>query len=113
FGVIATILGRSAAATKMLASRARGRIRLGAPAAAADAAAREVIDAFYAAAGRGDLAGLLAVLAPGGGASDARSRGDPRRARRGRGRGPGDDGRARTRWGIRRSSTVPRASSSR
>ena len=63
FGAIATILGRSTAATKMLASRARGRIRLGAPAAAADAA-REVIDAFYAAAGRGDLAGLLAVLAP-------------------------------------------------
>jgi RNA polymerase sigma-70 factor (ECF subfamily) len=48
----------------MLASRARGRIRLGPPTAAADAAAREVIDAFYAAVGRGDLAGLLAVLAP-------------------------------------------------
>jgi len=64
FGVIATILGRSTAATKMLASRARGRIRLGPPAAAADAAARQVIDAFYAAAGRGDLTGLLAVLAP-------------------------------------------------
>jgi RNA polymerase sigma factor (sigma-70 family) len=64
FGAIATILGRSTAATKMLASRARGRIRLGTPAAAADAAAREVIDAFYAAVGRGDLAGLLAVLAP-------------------------------------------------
>ena len=64
FGAIATILGRSTAATKMLASRARGRIRLGPPAAAADAAAQEVIDAFYAAVGRGDLAGLLAVLAP-------------------------------------------------
>jgi uncharacterized protein with GYD domain len=38
----------------MLASRARGRIRLGTPTAAADAAAREVIDAFYAAIGRGD-----------------------------------------------------------
>src|ERR1700761_5226667 len=55
FGTIATILGRSTAATKMLASRARGRIRLGTPAAAADAAAREVIDAFYAAAGGGGL----------------------------------------------------------
>ena len=44
FGAIATILGRSTAATKMLASRARGRIRLGTPTAAADAAAREVID---------------------------------------------------------------------
>jgi len=64
FGAIATILGRSTAATKMLASRARGRVRLGAPATAADAAAREVIDAFLAAVGRGDLAGLLAVLAP-------------------------------------------------
>jgi hypothetical protein len=31
---------------------------------AADAAARKVVDAFLAAAGRGDLAGLLAVLAP-------------------------------------------------
>jgi RNA polymerase sigma-70 factor (ECF subfamily) len=48
----------------MLASRARGRIRLGTPATGADAAAREVIDAFLAAAGRGDLSGLLAVLAP-------------------------------------------------
>jgi RNA polymerase sigma factor (sigma-70 family) len=65
FDAIAAILGRSTAATKMLASRARGRIRLGTPATAADAAAREVVDAFFAAAGRGDLAGLLAVLAPG------------------------------------------------
>jgi RNA polymerase sigma factor (sigma-70 family) len=64
FGPIAAILGRSIAATKMLASRARGRIRLGTPATGADAAAREVVDAFLAAAGRGDLAGLLAVLAP-------------------------------------------------
>jgi RNA polymerase sigma-70 factor, ECF subfamily len=64
FGAIAAILGRSTAATKMLASRARGRIRLGTPTAAADAAAREVVDAFLAAAGRGDIAGLLAVLAP-------------------------------------------------
>jgi RNA polymerase sigma-70 factor (ECF subfamily) len=64
FDAIAAILGRSTAATKMLASRARGRIRLGTPAMAADAAAREVVDAFFAAAGRGDLAGLLAVLAP-------------------------------------------------
>jgi RNA polymerase sigma factor (sigma-70 family) len=64
FDAIAGILGRSVAATKMLASRARGRIRLGTPATAADAAAREVVDAFFAAAGRGDLAGLLAVLAP-------------------------------------------------
>jgi RNA polymerase sigma factor (sigma-70 family) len=64
FDAIAAILGRSTAATKMLASRARGRIRLGSPATAGDAAAREVVDAFLAAVGRGDLAGLLAVLAP-------------------------------------------------
>jgi RNA polymerase sigma factor (sigma-70 family) len=64
FDAIGAILGRSTAAAKMLASRARGRIRLGTPAAGADAAAREVVDAFLAAAGRGDLAGLLAVLAP-------------------------------------------------
>ena len=64
FDAIAAILGRSTAATKMLASRARGRIRLGTPQAGPDAAAREVIDAFLAAAGQGDLAGLLAVLAP-------------------------------------------------
>ena len=65
FDAIAAILGRSTAATKMLASRARGRIRLGTPTATAtDAAAREVIDAFLAAAGRGDIAGLLTVLDP-------------------------------------------------
>jgi RNA polymerase sigma-70 factor, ECF subfamily len=64
FDMIAAILGRSAAATKMLASRARGRIRLGAPAADSHAAARTVVDAFLAAAGQGDIAGLLALLAP-------------------------------------------------
>jgi RNA polymerase sigma-70 factor (ECF subfamily) len=64
FDTIAEVLGRSTAATKMLASRARGRIRLGTPAAGADAAAREVVDAFLAAAGRGDIDGLLAVLDP-------------------------------------------------
>jgi RNA polymerase sigma factor (sigma-70 family) len=64
FDAIAAILGRSTPAAKMLATRARARIRLGTPATAADVAAREVVDAFLAAAGRGDLAGLLAVLAP-------------------------------------------------
>ncbi len=64
FDAIGAILGRSTPAAKMLASRARGRIRLGAPETAADLAAREVIDAFLAAAGRGDIDGLLAVLAP-------------------------------------------------
>jgi RNA polymerase sigma-70 factor (ECF subfamily) len=64
FDAIAGILGRSTAATKMLASRARGRLRLGAPTADAHVAARDVVDAFLAAAGRGDVAGLLTVLAP-------------------------------------------------
>jgi RNA polymerase sigma factor (sigma-70 family) len=64
FDAIAAVLGRSVPAAKMLATRARARIRLGTPATAADAAAREVVEAFLAAAGRGDLAGLLAVLAP-------------------------------------------------
>jgi RNA polymerase sigma-70 factor, ECF subfamily len=64
FDTIAAILGRTTAATKMLASRARGRIRLGAPTADAHSAARHVVDAFLAAAGQGDVAGLLALLAP-------------------------------------------------
>jgi RNA polymerase sigma-70 factor, ECF subfamily len=64
FDAIAAVLGRSTPAAKMLASRARARVRLGAPETAADAAGREVVAAFFAAAGRGDLAGLLAVLAP-------------------------------------------------
>jgi RNA polymerase sigma-70 factor (ECF subfamily) len=64
FDTIAAVLGRSTASAKMLASRARGRIRLGAPAADAHTAARGVVDAFLAAAGQGDVAGLLAVLAP-------------------------------------------------
>jgi RNA polymerase sigma-70 factor (ECF subfamily) len=65
FDAVAAILGRSTAATKMLASRARGRIRLDVAPAGTDAATRQVVDAFLAAAGRGDLDGLLAVLAPG------------------------------------------------
>src|SRR5689334_11280585 len=64
FDVIAAILGRSTAATKMLASRARGRLRPGTPTADAHAPAREVIDAFFAAVGRGDVTTLLTVLAP-------------------------------------------------
>jgi hypothetical protein len=64
FEAIAAILGRSTAATKMLASRARGRIRLATSATGTDMAARKVVDAFLAAVGQGDLAGLLAVLAP-------------------------------------------------
>ena len=64
FDAIAAILGRSTGATKMLASRARRRLRLAAPTSDNQAAARKVIEAFFAAAGRGDVAGLLSVLAP-------------------------------------------------
>jgi RNA polymerase sigma factor (sigma-70 family) len=53
FGAIAAIPGRSTAATKMLASQARGRIRLGTSATGADAAAREVADRATTGAHRG------------------------------------------------------------
>ncbi|GAA1859196.1 sigma-70 family RNA polymerase sigma factor [Asanoa iriomotensis] len=62
FDTIADILDRSTAATKMLASRARGRLRLGTP--PEQEADRGVVDAFLAAAGNGDVAALLTVLAP-------------------------------------------------
>jgi RNA polymerase sigma-70 factor (ECF subfamily) len=54
FDTIAAILGRSPAATKMLASLARSRLRLGAPAADTHAPVRDVVDAFLAAAARGE-----------------------------------------------------------
>ena len=53
------------AAVKMLASRARNRVRLVAPEELReDAGDRAVVDAFFAAAGSGDLSALLALLAP-------------------------------------------------
>jgi RNA polymerase sigma factor (sigma-70 family) len=65
FDEIGSILGRSPAAAKQLASRARFRVR-GAPAPSdADRARqREVVEAFLKAARTGDLEGLLAVLDP-------------------------------------------------
>ena len=65
FEQIGPILGRSPAAAKQLASRARHRLR-GAPAdAAADPARqREVADAFLAASRGDDFEGLLAILDP-------------------------------------------------
>ena len=65
FEEIAPIVGRSAEATRQLASRARRRVRGGA--AAPDARVvrqREVVDAFLAALRGGDFEGLLAVLDP-------------------------------------------------
>jgi RNA polymerase sigma-70 factor (ECF subfamily) len=65
FDEIAPIVGRSSAAARQLASRARRRV-LGAPAVPdADLARqREIVDAFLAAARGGDFDGLLAVLDP-------------------------------------------------
>jgi RNA polymerase sigma-70 factor (ECF subfamily) len=64
FEDIASIVGRSPAATRQLASRARRRVR-GVPAADADPdRRRDLIDAFLAASRSGDLAGIVAVLAP-------------------------------------------------
>ena len=65
FEEIALIVGRSAEATRQLASRARRRVRGGATASAPDLARqREVVDAFLAALRAGDFEGLLTVLDP-------------------------------------------------
>ena len=65
FGEIAAMVGRTPAAAKQLASRARRRVK-GAeiPAAPDLARQREVVGAFFAAARRGDFDGLVAVLHP-------------------------------------------------
>ncbi len=65
FDEIAPIVGRSAPATRQLASRARQRVQ-GAPTSpGADLARqREVVETFLAAARAGDFEGLLAVLDP-------------------------------------------------
>jgi RNA polymerase sigma-70 factor (ECF subfamily) len=62
FGEIATMLERSPAAARQLASRARRRVRAAAPEPDAGIAAqREVVDAFFAAARDGDLERLVTV----------------------------------------------------
>ncbi|BCJ36699.1 DNA-directed RNA polymerase sigma-70 factor [Actinocatenispora thailandica] len=65
FDQIAPIVSRSPVAAKKLASRARQKVQ-GTPAVPADELARQrrVVAAFLAAARAGDLAGILAVLAP-------------------------------------------------
>jgi RNA polymerase sigma factor (sigma-70 family) len=66
FEEIAPLLGRSEAAARQLASRARRRVRGAAPAPDADLGRqRAVVDAFLAAARDGDLDALVAVLDPG------------------------------------------------
>jgi RNA polymerase sigma factor (sigma-70 family) len=65
FEEIARMLGRSADATKMLASRARRRVRGAVPAPDADLTRqRAVVDAFLGAARGGDFEALVAVLDP-------------------------------------------------
>jgi RNA polymerase sigma factor (sigma-70 family) len=67
FGEIAEITGRSPAAARQLASRARRRISgsvPGVPASARLARQRRLVEAFLAASRGGDLAGLIAVLDP-------------------------------------------------
>jgi RNA polymerase sigma factor (sigma-70 family) len=71
FEEIAPIVGRSPAAARQLASRARRRVRSAAPvsdprsALVPDLASqRELVDAFLAAARRGDFDALMAVLDP-------------------------------------------------
>ncbi len=63
FDEIGSILGRSTAAAKQLASRARRRVR-GSPPDAGRARQREAVDAFLTAVRAGDIQGLLAVLDP-------------------------------------------------
>jgi RNA polymerase sigma factor (sigma-70 family) len=66
FDEIAPVVGRTPASARQLASRARRRVR-GADVHAPDAdiaSQRELVDAFFAAAHRGDLEALVAVLDP-------------------------------------------------
>ncbi|MGP4027663.1 sigma-70 family RNA polymerase sigma factor [Actinomadura sp. 3N407] len=66
FDDIAPIVGRSPAAVRQLASRARRRVRGTAPDPERDPVRqREVVDAFKAAARDGDFEALVAVLDPG------------------------------------------------
>ena len=65
FDEIAPIVGRSSAASRQLASRARRRVRGATTVPDADPSRqREVVDAFLAASRDGDLGALLAVLDP-------------------------------------------------
>ncbi len=65
FEEIAPIVGRSPAAARQLASRARRRVQGAASVSDADRTRqREIVDAFLAASRGGDLAALLAVLDP-------------------------------------------------
>ncbi|MDH2385097.1 sigma-70 family RNA polymerase sigma factor [Bradyrhizobium sp. CER78] len=65
FEEIAPIVGRTPAAARQLASRARRRVQGAPPAPDADLGRqRGIVEAFLAASRNGDFEGLLAVLAP-------------------------------------------------
>jgi RNA polymerase sigma factor (sigma-70 family) len=65
FDEIAEVVGKTPAAARQLASRARRRVRDGAPSPDADLAVqRRVVDAFLSAARAGDFEALLRVLDP-------------------------------------------------
>lgn len=67
FGEIATIIDKTPAAARQLASRARRRVHGGRDAAGVDrdvVRRRELVDAFLAASRRGDMATLLRMLDP-------------------------------------------------
>lgn len=64
FDEIASIVGRSPAAARQLASRARRRVQRAAVPDGGRTGPREIVDAFLAAARGGDFEALLAVLDP-------------------------------------------------
>ena len=64
FDEIASIIGRTSVATRQLASRARRRVRGGAPPVPAVSEQRRVVDAFLAALRAGDFQALVSVLDP-------------------------------------------------
>jgi RNA polymerase sigma factor (sigma-70 family) len=78
FDEIAAMLQRSPQATRQLASRARRRVREGAPAPDPDLTRqRAIVDAYFAASRDGDLDALVAVLDPNVVLRAHRSDGDP------------------------------------
>lgn len=65
FDKVAPIVGRSPTAARQLASRARRRVRAAAPTSATDPAGQErLVNAFFAAAQRGDFDALIEMLHP-------------------------------------------------
>lgn len=65
FDEIAPLIEKTSAATRQLASRARRRVQVGAPAPDPDLARqRAAVDAFFAAAREGDFEALVSVLDP-------------------------------------------------